>query len=56
MLLNLPELDGKPTGKLSSEDVYPTNSNYMYAAPLKGNYFYTSTKVQNDPFDCCVNY
>lgn len=55
MLLNLPELDGKPTGKLSSEDVYPTNSNYMYAAPLKGNYFYTSTKVQNDPTEYGVN-
>lgn len=55
MLLNLPELDGKPTGKLSSEDVYPTNSNYMYAAPLKGNYFYTSTKVQNEPTEYGVN-
>lgn len=55
MLLNLPELDGKPTGKLSSGDVYPTNSNYMYAAPLKGNYFYTSTKVQNEPTEYGVN-
>lgn len=55
MLLNLPELDGKPTGKLSSDDVYPTNSNYMYAAPLKGNYFYTSTKVQNEPTEYGVN-
>lgn len=55
MLLNLPELDGKPTGKLSSEDVYPTNSNYMYASPLKGNYFYTSTKVQNEPTEYGIN-
>lgn len=55
LLLDLPELDGKPTGRLSSEDVYPTNSNYLYAAPLVGNYFYTSTKVQEVPTEYGVN-
>lgn len=55
LLLDLPEFDGKPTGRLSSEDVYPTNSNYLYAAPLKGNYFYTSTKVQEVPTEYGVN-
>lgn len=55
LLLDLPEFDGKPTGRLSSEDVYPTNSNYLYAAPLVGNYFYTSTKVQDVPTEYGVN-
>lgn len=55
LLLDLPEFDGKPTGRLSSEDVYPTNSNYLYAAPLVGNYFYTSTKVQEVPTEYGVN-
>lgn len=55
LLLDLPELDGKPTGRLSSEDVYQTNSNYLYAAPLVGNYFYTSTKVQEVPTEYGVN-
>lgn len=55
LLLDLPELDGNPTGRLSSEDVYPTNSNYLYAAPLVGNYFYTSTKVQEVPTEYGVN-
>lgn len=55
LLLDLPELDGKPTGRLSSEDVYPTNSNYLYAAPLVGNYLYTSTKVQEVPTEYGVN-
>lgn len=55
LLLDLPEFDGKPTGRLSSEDVYPTNSNYLYAAPLVGNYFYTSTKVQEAPTEYGVN-
>lgn len=55
LLLDLPEFDGKPTGRLSPEDVYPTNSNYLYAAPLVGNYFYTSTKVQEVPTEYGVN-
>lgn len=55
LLLDLPEFDGKPTGRLSSEDVYPTNSNYLYASPLVGNYFYTSTKVQEAPTEYGVN-
>jgi hypothetical protein len=55
LLLDLPEFDGKPTGRLSSEDVYPTNSNYLYAAPLVGNFFYTSTKVQEVPTEYGVN-
>lgn len=55
LLLDLSEFDGKPTGRLSSEDVYPTNSNYLYAAPLVGNYFYTSTKVQEVPTEYGVN-
>lgn len=55
LLLDLPEFDGKPTGRLSSEDVYPTNSNYLYAAPLVGNHFYTSTKVQEVPTEYGVN-
>ena len=55
LLLDLDTLDGNPTGKLPSDDIYPTNSNYKYAAPLEGNYFYTSTKVQNEPTEYGVN-
>lgn len=55
LLLDLPELDGKKAGALSSDDIYPTNSNYRYAFPLQGNYFYTSTKTQVAPTEYGVN-
>lgn len=55
LLLDLPELDGKKAGALPSDDIYPTNSNYRYAFPLQGNYFYTSTRTQVAPTEYGVN-